>query len=665
MKSAVDSIIENMDIVDYISNITKLRKSGNTYRGVCPLHGGKNTNSLAVYPEDNSFCCFSCGKGGNIITFVSELENISYSEAIEMLAREANIDISKDEDYQRQKTLYEKNQSIANKCYSKQAVIAEYMQQKRGITKETLDAFYVGYDNSRSKAIIIPLHDKNGRIVAFVKRNLDVLPKYVNSTNNELYDKSEFLFNQYRAKSMISKSQKLYIVEGYIDCMAAYQQGLACVAYCGSELTKGQISDIKDMVKYNPNTVIMFAPDGDNAGQSKIPRVMEKFKTIAPKLDVRVVQMPKDCKDFDDCLVAGYEIESLESIPIEFAAIKLLLDGCIDVQQEYNVASDFLKNIRNPINKADIVSWLAKRWNRAIEDVKLLTSIDSTSEEILKEFKTVDDGFSEYMDLISEATLGIGFASIDSAMELRSDDVVFWAGCPGTYKTMFAVETALHNAVRMNHNVLVFSLEMSAGAFYERIIGRLMHKSIFEVKEMAKNGQQAMILQKIKEKLKEHILIIDTSNLSMQDIEERIALANTRVWKEGKTDLVIIDYFQYLRADTFEEQSKAAKYTKVLAKKFNTMLFILSQLNRTGDNYLRPTVKMLKGTGDLEASGDYVVLAWKPDSDPKLTPDQYMDVKNHICVYIGKARRGSLATDFEFIFIPEESTIKDLSIKEE
>ena len=74
---------------------------------------------------------------------------------------------------------------------------------------------------------------------------------------------------------------------------------------------------------------------------------------------------------------------------------------------------------------------------------------------------------------------------------------------------------------------------------------------------------------------------------------------------------------------------------------------------------------MLKGTGDLEASGDYVVLAWKPDSDPKLTPDQYMDVKNHICVYIGKARRGSLATDFEFIFIPEESTIKDLSIKEE
>ena len=664
MKSAVDSIIESMDIVDYISNVTKLRKSGNTYRGSCPLHGGKNTNSLAVYPEDNTFHCFSCGKSGNIISFVAELENVSYSEAIEMLAREANIDISKDVDYQRQKTLYEKNQGIAYKCYQKQAVIEEYMLKKRGINKETMDAFYIGYDNSRGKAIVIPLHDKNGRIVAFCKRNLEELPKYVNSANNELYDKSEFLFNQYRAKSMINKTQKLYIVEGYIDCMAAYQQGLACVAYCGSELTKGQINDIKEMVRYNPNTVIMFAPDNDSVGQSKIPRVMEKFSDIAPKLDVRVVKIPDGCKDFDDCLINEIEIGKLESVPIGFATISILLNSCIDVQQEYNVASEFLKTIRNPINKADIVSWLAQRWKKDIEDVKLLTSLNTTKEEIIKEFKSVDDGFSEYMDLITEETSGIGFPSIDAAMKLRRSDVVFWAGCPGTYKTMFAVEMALHNAVRLNRNVLVFSLEMSAGAFYERIIGRLLHKNIFEVEQMAKTGQQAMILQKIKDKLKEHILVIDKSNLSIDDVEERIMLANSRLWKDGKTDLVIIDYFQYLRASTFEEQSEAAKYTKVLAKKFNIVLFVLSQLNRTGDNYLRPTVKMLKGTGDLEASGDYVCLAWKPDSDPKLTPDQFLEVKNHICVCIGKARRGALATDFEFKFIPEESTIKDLSVSE-
>ena len=81
------------------------------------------------------------------------------------------------------------------------------------------------------------------------------------------------MFNQYRASSNLKKNKLLYVVEGYMDCMSAYQQGLSCVAYCGSELTKGQINEIGKIIKHTPNVVIMYAPDNDDAGQSKISRV--------------------------------------------------------------------------------------------------------------------------------------------------------------------------------------------------------------------------------------------------------------------------------------------------------------------------------------------------------------------------------------------------------
>lgn len=664
MSTAVDSIIEKLDIVDYISNVTKLRKSGNSYRGVCPIHGGKNGNSLAVFPADNSFHCFSCGATGNIINFVAAIENISYSEAIEMLAREANIDVSKDKEYQKQKTMYEKNQAIANKCFKQQAVIADYMLNERGLTKETIDAFYVGYDNSKSKGIIIPLHDKNGRIVAFCKRNLDSLPKYINSSNNELYDKSEFLFNSYRARTMINKSKKLFIVEGYLDCMSAYQQGLACVAYCGSELTQGQIQQIRGMTHHFPNTVICFAPDNDKVGQSKIPRVYEKFRMLAPKLDVRVVAMPDGCKDFNDTLLAGKEINRLKTEPISFSTIRILLDDCVDVQQEYNVAADFLNKVNNPINKSELVKWLSVRWKKDIEDVRLLTSLEDTDEEILKEFSDIDTGFADYLELISREPLGTGFASIDKAVSIRPTEVVLWGGYSGTFKTMFAVEIALHNAIRMNRNVLFFSLEMSAGALYERIISRLLHKSSKEVEEMAKDGSASIMLQNIKEKLNNRIKVLDATSLTMEDVEKRIALANSKIWENGKTDLVILDYFQYLKANTFEEVAAAAKNSKVIAKKFDIAFYIISQLNRTGDNYAKPTIKMLKGSGDLEASGDWIFLSWRPDMTPKLSAEEYLECKDHICVSVGKARRGALATEFEFRFDKEKSYIEDLSAKE-
>lgn len=658
--SAVDVIVSNMDIVDYISNITELKRTGDTYRGKCPLHNGDNDSSFCVFPKTNSYYCFSCGKSGNIINFVADLENISYMEAVEMLAKEANIDIASDKDFQRQKTLYEKNQAIAYKCYQKQAVCIDYLTEKRGLTKETSDAFYLGYNSTNGKAIVIPLHDKYGRIIGFAKRNLDKFPKYVNSKNNELYNKSDYLFNEYRATSMLNKTKRLYIVEGYMDCMSAHQQGLACVAYCGSELTKGHILAVKEMLKHNPKAIVMYAPDNDDTGQSKISRVWDKFIELAPNVQVRVVKMPNGQKDFNDVLLSGGNIATLPSEPIDMAAIKQQLSECVDKQQEYSLASDLMTKVANPMSKDDIIRYLADRWGKDVSSVKELTNLSYVSDELINEFKDVEDGFSDYMSLVSEGTSGIGFPTIDSVMKLRQTDVVFWAGYSGTYKTMVAEEVALHSVIREKKNVLVFSLEMSAGSFYERLIARIMQKSTTEIEQMAKDGKQAVILQQIKDKLQDKILVVDKSNLTIQDVEQRIVIANNKIWKTGKTDVVILDYFQYLRAVDFEAQAEAAKYTKVIAKTHNVIFFILSQLNRTGDNYSKPTIKMLKGTGDLEASGDFVVLCWRPDQDPKLSADDFLEKRGHICVSIGKARRGAEATEFELVYDKDSNTIKEV-----
>lgn len=659
--SVIDTIIANTDIVDYINRHTDLKKVGNTYRGICPLHNGDNKNSLTVFESDNSFYCFSCGKGGNIINYVMEQENCTYNEAIELLALENNIEI-KDEIYLKEKAFYETNQNTAFRCYKKLDIVREYLTKERGLTNETMDNFYLGYEsNNIGKAIVIPLHDKNGRIVAFCKRYLgDITPKYVNSPNNELYQKGEFLFNSYRARKMLQNYQRLYICEGYIDAMSAFQQGLACVAYCGSELSKGQINEIRSIITHTKNVAIMYAPDNDDVGQSKIIRTWEKFNELAPNLDVRVVKYPSDCKDFNEVLLKGGSIPELPSEPIALSAIKQVLNSCFDKQQEYSVATEKIRYVKNPIIKQEILEYLAKRWDKSVSDIKDITTIDFTDDEIISDFKDVDRCFADYIDLINNEGTGIGFPSVDASIKLRPTDVIFWAGYSGTYKTMVACETALYNAFRLNKNVLFFSLEMSAGSLYERLIARVMKKPTWEVEQMAKNGEQAVILQKIKEKLNERIYIIDKSNLTMKDIEKYIMIANNRIIKNGQVDFVILDYFQYLNMNTFEEIAESAKYTKVIAKNNNLTFFILSQLNRTGNNFSKPTLKMLKGSGDLEASADYVVLSYTPDKDPDKDPIQQEEVKNHICLLLGKARRGARVTEFELKYEPSESKIVDL-----
>ena len=241
------------------------------------------------------YYCFSCGSTGNAIHFLSAIDQISFNDALEKIAEINSFDIGKNEEWKKQKTHTEEHDNKARYFHSKLDKVTEYLK-KRGLTDETITEFQLGYNDNISfrsggkekntSGISIPLRDKNGRTIAFAYRTFGDI-KYVNSSNSDFYIKGDYLFNADKAKKMIKDC--LYICEGYFDVMSAYQQGLPCVAYAGSMLTKGHIQAIKELCNHKENVTLYLAPDNDDAGLSAVERMREKLKIL--NMAVRVVDI--------------------------------------------------------------------------------------------------------------------------------------------------------------------------------------------------------------------------------------------------------------------------------------------------------------------------------------------------------------------------------------
>jgi replicative DNA helicase len=204
---------------------------------------------------------------------------------------------------------------------------------------------------------------------------------------------------------------------------------------------------------------------------------------------------------------------------------------------------------------------------------------------------------------------------------------------------------------------------MPAAALYERIIANIMGISTQEVEQLAKSNDPYSMYSQVKEKVQKYIVVIDKNNLSVKDIDQYVQIANARIWENGRTDVVIIDYLQYMAGtNNFEELSATAKGLKPLAKDNNMIVVCLSQLNRSGSAWEKPSMKLLKGSGDIESTGDIILLAWRPSEDPALTALEKQKLEGTIMLTIGKARRGVLgATDFELFFHKEQTRIREKS----
>ncbi len=336
-ESFIKELTERNDITDVVSSYVKLtKKSGNNLFGLCPFHSEKSP-SFSVSNDKQIYHCFGCGKGGSVINFIMEIENLSYPDAIRFLARRVGMAVpedEKDENYSRRERMLELNRDAARFFYDQltapNAEIAKQYIIKRGISPAMVTRFGLGfapdswdslvramqkkgytkpelldaglakaskkgdggiYDTFRNR-LMFPVIDIRGSVIGFSGRILDDgEPKYMNSPETLVFSKSHNLF----ALNLAKKSKMGYIIlsEGNIDVVAMHQAGIDCaVASLGTSLTPEQARLISRYVNE-----VVIAYDGDQAGQKASQRAISILQQLDMK--VRVLRMT-DAKDPDE-----------------------------------------------------------------------------------------------------------------------------------------------------------------------------------------------------------------------------------------------------------------------------------------------------------------------------------------------------------------------------
>ncbi|MFC4261614.1 DNA primase [Ferruginibacter yonginensis] len=335
-KETIQQIQNRIDIVEIVGSFVKLKRRGANYLGLCPFHNEKSP-SFTVSGAKEIYKCFGCGKSGNTISFLMDLEKYSYVEALRWLANKYGIEIeetiaSPEVKLQQQtsESLYVIN-NFAQKFFTTALFetdegtdIALSYLKERGFREDIIKKFQLGYnpeagdafakaatsaqynqellqksglvvlreerlrDNYRGR-IIFPIHNQSGKVLGFgarlIKKN-DKAPKYINTPENEIYVKSKLLYGSYFARMAIDKADECLLVEGYTDVVSLHQAGIEnVVASGGTSLTPDQLRLIK---KYTNNLTIIY--DGDGAGVKAAMRGLDL--ALEEGLNVRLVLIP-------------------------------------------------------------------------------------------------------------------------------------------------------------------------------------------------------------------------------------------------------------------------------------------------------------------------------------------------------------------------------------
>ncbi|MCP4522118.1 MAG: DNA primase [Cytophagales bacterium] len=338
-KEVIDKVFEAADIVEVVSDFVQLRRAGQNLKGLSPFTTEK-TPSFVVSPAKGIFKCFSSGKGGNAITFIMEVEGISYIEAIKFLAGKYGIAVEEEEqmspeELQQQTERdsifivlnFAKNHFKKNLHENQQGkMIGLSYFKERGFTDEIIKSFDLGYsldawDDLKNAAeakkykldylekaglitvkeggkvydrfrarVMFPIHNLTGKVIAFGARTLSNeknQPKYLNSPETEVYHKSNILYGIFQAKNEIRKEESCFLVEGYTDVISLHQAGIKnVVASSGTALTVEQIRLIS---RYTKNITVLY--DGDKAGIKASMRGIDLI--LQEGLNVSAVSFPE------------------------------------------------------------------------------------------------------------------------------------------------------------------------------------------------------------------------------------------------------------------------------------------------------------------------------------------------------------------------------------
>ena len=395
-RPTVDRILEATNIVDVISEYVSLRKAGTSYKGLCPFHDDR-TPSFSVSPAKGVYKCFSCGEAGNAVNFIMKHDQMTYPEALKVLAKKYGIEVKERELTTEEKQLENERESMflvnewAAKHFSDilynhvdgKAIGLQYFRS-RGFRDDIIEKFQLGFSltgkqdfaNAALKAgykaeylvktglcferdngelldrfngrVIFPWLNVSGKVIAFGGRLLDsrtkgISQKYVNSPGSEIYQKDHALYGIYQAKKAIAKFDLVYMVEGYTDVVSMHQCGIEnVVANSGTALS---VFQIKLLRRFASNIVLLY--DGDEAGQHAALRGTDML--LSEGMNVKVLLLP-DGKDPDE-LARNLTAEDFRKYIVEnqtdFIVFKInvLLKGVTDPVKRSEAINSIVQSI--------------------------------------------------------------------------------------------------------------------------------------------------------------------------------------------------------------------------------------------------------------------------------------------------------------------------------
>ncbi len=420
-----DEIIEEVrsrsDIVDVISQYVRLARKGSTYFGLCPFHNEK-TGSFSVSPNKQMYYCFGCGAGGNVFTFLMQYENFTFGEAMETLAERAGVELPKQEQSQAQRMEADRRarlleiQKEAAKYFfmllrSERGTQALSYFRKRGLSDETVRKFGLGYSDQYSDDLyrylrqkgyedeilkdsglisfderrgghdkfwnraMVPIMDVRGKVIGFGGRVMgEGEPKYLNSPETRIFDKSRNLYGLHLARS--TKKQQLLLCEGYMDVIALHQAGFDnAVASLGTSLTNGHANLLR---RYTKEVYLTY--DSDGAGVKAALRAIPILKEAGITAKIINMQPYKDPDEFIKALGAEAYQERIDNAENSFMFELRILEKQYDMQDPegktafYNEAAKKLCGFTEKLERDNYIDAVARKYMLAAEDLRKLVN---------------------------------------------------------------------------------------------------------------------------------------------------------------------------------------------------------------------------------------------------------------------------------------------------
>lgn len=465
MQDAKEEIRARLNIEDVVSEYVQLKRAGRNFKGLSPFTGEK-TPSFFVSPEKNIWHDFSSNKGGDVFSFVMEVEGVDFRGALELLARRAGVELSDFDSKDAQKRARQKKRillahELAVNYYQQSLVknshALEYVFKKRGLNKEVVETYKIGYSPDSGDALVrflvkkgfskqelsqagltnrfggdlfrgrmmIPLMDGGGQVIGFTARLINDepnAPKYLNTPQTLLYDKSRHVFGLSQAKEAIRKADYTVMVEGNLDVISSYQAGVKqVVATAGTALTEHHL---KALVRLSPNIKLAF--DGDSAGLAATERAISIAQNVG--IELTIISLPDSAKDPDELIKQDPKLWS-DVIENDQPAVDWVIEQYYK-REDLNTASGkrqfttaslrLVQSLNDPVEQEHYLKIIAEHASTSIQSLKeKLNDGEGQDQKVLKKITHVADSeadVSAYQDNL------LAVASIDmTARSLLSD----------------------------------------------------------------------------------------------------------------------------------------------------------------------------------------------------------------------------------------------------